>query len=287
MDDGSQSHKALTQDLLTCIRRIDRNETAQRSAPCCKPIPMYWRSPPLSDTGRTKPHGPLYGILVLLKDNIDTGGEQTTTGSLARSVADAAALLSLIAGSDPRDPATADDDQYATDYAKFLDPNGPHGKRIGVVRTLAGAETSADRVLDEAIAAMMAQGTIIVAPLQLSHLDELGKLQTTVLQYDSKHDINAYPATRTGLKVHTPANLIAFNDAHAAVTGHPSLTLPAGWTQGLPAGILLFGAKWSELTLISIAYGFEQHTHAWQVPRFLDTMDGRPVMASPKQRQDV
>lgn len=84
MDDGSQSHKALMQDFLTCIRRIDRNETAQRFAPCCKPIPMYWRSPPLSDAGRTKPHGPLYGILVLLKDNIDTGDrEQTTAGSPA------------------------------------------------------------------------------------------------------------------------------------------------------------------------------------------------------------
>lgn len=218
---------------------------------------------------------------------VPISANQDTTGWMARSVADAAALLSLIAGSDPRDPATADDEQHATDYTKFLAPNGPRGKRIGVVRALAGAETNADRVPDEAIAAMMAQGTIIVAPLQLSHLDELGKLQTTVLQYDSKHDINAYPATRTGLKVHTLANLIAFNDAHAAVTGHPSLTLPAGWTQGLPAGILLFGAKWSELTLISIAYGFEQHTHAWQVPRSLDTMDGRAVTASPKQRQDV
>jgi amidase len=31
--------------------------------------------------------------------------------------------------------------------------------------------------------------------------------------------------------------------------------------------------------LISIAYGFEQHTHAWRAPRFLDTVGGQPVAA--------
>ncbi len=56
----------------------------------------------------------------------------------------------------------------------------------------------------------------------------------------------------------------------AAVAGYPSITVPAGWAHGLPVGIVLFGAKWSEPTLISIAYGFEQHTHAWQPPKFLE-----------------
>ena len=45
--------------------------------------------------------------------------------------------------------------------------------------------------------------------------------------------------------------------------------------------IVLFGAKWSEPTLISIAYGFEQHAKAWQPPRFLDTVGGKPLVASP------
>ncbi|MBD8880639.1 amidase [Rhodanobacter sp. 7MK24] len=293
---------------------------------------------------------------------------QDTAGPMARSVADAAALLSVIAGSDERDPATADADQHATDYTQFLDPNGLRGKRIGVVRALGGVEPNADRVLDEAIAAMKAQGAIIVDPVQLPHINELGDAESIVMQYDFKHDINAYLATRTGLKVHTLADLIAFDNAHAAeempwfgqelfeqaqahgpltdqayrdaltkakqlsgpqgidaalqaqhldallapswgpafmtdpvlgdhivsgdptiggpsqpaaVAGYPSITLPAGWAHGLPVGIVLFGAKWSEPTLISIAYGFEQHTHAWQPPKFLDTVDGKPV-ASPK-----
>ena len=285
---------------------------------------------------------------------------QDTAGPMARSVADAAALLTVIAGSDPRDPATAHADRHATDYTRFLDPHGLRGKRIGVVRQLAGADVNADRVLDQAIATMKAQGAIIVDPVTIPHLDQLGPLETTVLVTDFKHDINAYLATRTGLKVKTLADLIAFNDAHAdtemrwfgqdlfqqaqaagaitdpayiaalakvkqlagplgidaalnaqhldallapsvgpafmtdlvdgdhvaggasqpaAVAGYPSISVPAGWAHGLPLGIVLFGAKWSEPTLISIAYGFEQHTHAWRAPKFLDTVDGTAIPA--------
>ena len=289
---------------------------------------------------------------------------QDTAGPMARSVADAAALLSVIAGSDPRDPATAEADRHATDYRRFLDPNGLKGKRIGVVRQLAGAEPNADRVLEQSIALMKAQGAIIVDPVTLPHLAELGKPEITVLLYDFKHDINAYLAGRRGLKVKTLADLIAFNQAHAgeemswfgqelfeqaeqkgplsdkayiealtkakrlsgpegidaalksqhldallapswgpafmtdpvlgdhivsgdptvggasqpaAVAGYPSITVPAGFAHGLPVGIVLFGAKWSEPTLISIAYGFEQHAKAWQPPQFLETVDSKPA----------
>lgn len=291
---------------------------------------------------------------------------QDTAGPMARSVSDAAALLSVIAGSDPRDPATAEADRHATDYRRFLDPNGLKGKRIGVVRQLAGAEPNADRVLEQSIALMKAQGAIIIDPVTLPHLSDLGAPEMTVLLYDFKHDINAYLATRQGLGVKTLTDLIAFNRAHAgeempwfgqelfeqadkkgpltdkayvdalarakrlsgpqgidaalkaqhldallapswgpafmtdpvlgdhivsgdptvggasqpaAVAGYPSITVPAGFAHGLPVGIVLFGAKWSEPTLIAIAYGFEQHAHAWQAPQFLDTVDGKPVPA--------
>ncbi len=285
---------------------------------------------------------------------------QDTAGPMARNVADAAALLSVIAGSDPRDPATADADEHATDFTRFLDPDGLRGKRIGVVRQLAGNEPNADRVLDAAIATMKAQGAIIVDPVNLPHVKELGDAESSVLLYDFKHDINSYLATRNGVAVHTLADLIAFDQTHAAeempwfgqelfeqaqtmgplteqayldalakakrwsgpegidaalaenhldallapsagpafvtdpvlgdhivggasqpaaVAGYPSITVPAGWAHGLPVGIVWFGARWSEPTLIAIAYGFEQHSQAWQPPKFLDTVDGKPVAA--------
>ncbi len=287
---------------------------------------------------------------------------QDTAGPIARNVADAAALLSVIAGSDAKDPATIDSNKHATDYTRFLDPNGLRGKRIGVVRQLGGAEPNADRVLNQAIAVMKANGAIIVDPVTLPHLSELGAPETTVLLYDFKHDINAYLATRSGLNVHTLADLITFDRREAArempwfgqelfeqaeakgpltetaytqalekakrlagpegidaalkanhldallapswgpaymtdpvlgdhivsgdptvggasqpaaVSGYPSLTVPAGWAHGLPVGIVLFGAKWSEPTLIAIGYGFEQHTHVWQPPKFLATVAGK------------
>jgi len=56
-------------------------------------------------------------------------------GPLARTVADAAALLSVVAGYDPADPITAaSDGKVEKDYTKFLEKNGLKGARIGVFR---------------------------------------------------------------------------------------------------------------------------------------------------------
>jgi len=46
----------------------------------------------------------------------------------------------------------------------------------------------------------------------------------------------------------------------AAVTGYPSITVPAGRVGGLPVGLLLSGAAWSEPRLIALAFAFEQAT---------------------------
>src|SRR6266542_6822157 len=60
---------------------------------------------------------------------------QDTAGPMARTVTDAAILLSALAGIDSRDDATkASAGKSATDYAKFLDVNGLRGARIGVHR---------------------------------------------------------------------------------------------------------------------------------------------------------
>ena len=284
---------------------------------------------------------------------------QDTAGPMARSVADAATLLTVMAGSDPRDPATAEADAHATDYRKFLDPDGLKGKRIGVLREYAGAEPNADRVLDQAIDVMKKAGAVIVDPVKLPHIGDLGDDEMTVLLYDFKHDINKYLATRKDLSVHSLSDLIAFNKAHAenempwfgqelflaaqakgpltdkaytealergkrhagpegidaalkadkldallapswgpafrtdlvlgdhivsgdptvggasqpaSVAGYPSIAVPAGFAHGLPVGIVLMTTQWGEPTLISIAYGFEQHSHAFRPPDFLPTV---------------
>ena len=58
---------------------------------------------------------------------------QDTIGPLARSVADAAAVLGAMTGPDPRDAATeASAGDLHADYTAFLDTNGLSGARIGV-----------------------------------------------------------------------------------------------------------------------------------------------------------
>ena len=45
-------------------------------------------------------------------------------------------------------------------------------------------------------------------------------------------------------------------------TGFPAIQVPMGYTRDgkLPAGVTFFGRAWDEMTLISLAYSYEQHT---------------------------
>jgi amidase len=54
--------------------------------------------------------------------------------------------------------------------------------------------------------------------------------------------------------------------APAAVSGYPSITVPAGEVAGLPIGVSFFGTAWSEARLIQLAYAFEQATKARKAP---------------------
>ena len=58
----------------------------------------------------------------------------------------------------------------------------------------------------------------------------------------------------------------------AAVAGYPSLTVPAGDVEGLPVGVVLMGAAWSEAKLIALAHAFERASQARIVPTFRPTL---------------
>jgi amidase len=143
---------------------------------------------------------------------------QDTAGPMARTLADAAALLSVLAGVDPRDPATAAAPPHvAKDYTKFLDPNGLKGARIGVVRKYAGFSIDVDRLFDEAIAAMKHAGAELIDPVVIPTIGKFDDAELQVLLFEFKHDLNRYLAwLGTNTQVHNIKQVIQFNDTNAA-----------------------------------------------------------------------
>jgi len=146
---------------------------------------------------------------------IPVAHSQDTAGPMARTIADAAALLSVLAGVDEHDPATADA-RAERDYTSFVDPDGLRGARIGAARNLAGFHDRVDRLFDEALEAMRALGAEIVDPADVPHKDELDDPEYEVLLYEFRADIEAYLATLGPTQPYrTLADLIAFNRDHA------------------------------------------------------------------------
>jgi len=138
---------------------------------------------------------------------------QDTSGPMARTVRDAAILLGALAGSDPRDPATADANaKLQKDYTQFLDPNGLKGARIGVARKYFGFSDSVDALMNRLIDEMKSAGAQIVDPADLESFGKFDDTELLVLMYELKADLNAYLASRPNAGVHTLADIIAFNE---------------------------------------------------------------------------
>jgi amidase len=148
---------------------------------------------------------------------IPISATQDTAGPMARSVADAAALLTVLAGYDPQDPATAPlKDRQPMDYARFLDTNSLMGVRIGVMRHYAGFHDKVDAIFEQSLAALRARGAVLVDPVDVPNADKLETDEQVVLEFEFKDGLNRYLGTRVGSGPRTLAELIRFNEDHAA-----------------------------------------------------------------------
>jgi amidase len=139
---------------------------------------------------------------------------QDTPGPMARTVVDAAALLTALACADPRDSATAGA-RVEPDYAAFLDPDGLRDARIGVARKLAGFNDRVDRLFEGALAAMRDAGAELVDPADIPHADELDEPELEVFLYEFKADLEAYLGSYGPKQPHRDlTDLIVFNVEH-------------------------------------------------------------------------
>jgi amidase len=137
---------------------------------------------------------------------------QDTAGPMAASVREAAELLTVIAGSDPADPATRDADRHKRDYAAALDANSLKGKRIGVLRFASTSQLNP--AFNTALAILKQQGAILV---DIKKFDDklIGKNEGLVLNSELKADMAKYlKGSPAPIGVRTLADLIAFDKAH-------------------------------------------------------------------------
>ncbi|MFX1316452.1 MAG: amidase [Promethearchaeota archaeon] len=118
---------------------------------------------------------------------------QDTAGPMARTVQDAAILLSVIAGIDSNDPGTLNHKyDIPSDYTKFLDPDGLKGAKIGIARNYFGFNDRIDKLMEEAIVKMKEKGAEILDPVEIRNVSDLEEPELQVLLYDFKHDLNEY-----------------------------------------------------------------------------------------------
>jgi amidase len=146
---------------------------------------------------------------------------QDTAGPMAASVADAAALLSVLAAPDPEDSAA--DHPGVIDYSAFLDPAALEGARIGVWRAASfGADAATEALLASALDLLASLGAILIDQVDLPDIDKVTEPEFDALNYEFKHGINAYLKYLTAFPgdsgtelPETLADLIEFNERHA------------------------------------------------------------------------
>ena len=149
---------------------------------------------------------------------IPIASSQDTAGPMTRSVADAAALLTVLAGTDVQDPATRDADKHRQDYSRSLDLNGLRGKRIGVVRSqFNGQSDLVAGVVEAELAVLKSQGAVLVDVTEIPNTAKYADSELTVLLFELKASLSQYLATYAPASpIKSLADVIAFNQKNSA-----------------------------------------------------------------------
>ncbi len=169
------------------------------------------------------------GGLISRRGIVPISPVQDTAGPIAGGVADAAALLSVLAAADPHDPVAPADRESAeravalldpATLERTLDPAALDSARLGVWRApSASAGPATTAVLDLAVAKLRALGATVVDPVVLPGAGLIAEPEFTALRHEFKYGLNAYLAYLAGLGFDavppTLAELIDFNKRNA------------------------------------------------------------------------
>ncbi|WP_026461993.1 amidase [Adhaeribacter aquaticus] len=141
---------------------------------------------------------------------------QDTAGPMARTVKDAAILLSVLTGTDPEDAVTKESEgKVQPDYTQFLNVAALKEKRIGVEKAYLKGHSGVDALLQQALDVLKSQGATIVEVDVLSKINPLSDNEFKVLQYEFKDGLNKYLGSAKG-KVKSLKELIAYNKENEA-----------------------------------------------------------------------
>jgi amidase len=144
---------------------------------------------------------------------------QDSAGPLARTVRDAAILLSAMRGVDSRDFDTeAAAPHMNVDYLSGLQPGALKGARLGVMRVPHDETNAAVQVFAEALRALEEAGATVIDHVEYPSIDDLQRAEVVVLLCEFKDLIRNYLSTRGPEERHRSlADLIRFNVDNAAV----------------------------------------------------------------------
>jgi amidase len=146
---------------------------------------------------------------------IPISASQDTAGPMARTVADAALLLSALAGVDSADAAArAAAGHVAADYTRFLNADAVKGKRFGLVRQAMGHHPDVDAQTEKAIALLKEAGAEVL-DVRIATFEKWNDPELEVLLYEFKDGVNRYLASSHAPQPTLEA-LIAWNKANAA-----------------------------------------------------------------------
>lgn len=136
---------------------------------------------------------------------------QDTPGPMGRTVEDVAIALGALAGNDTADSKTLNPEAiFHTDYTRFLKADGLKGKRIGLLKDIAGYHARVDTLMKKTVAYLKSQGAEVI------EIDEpvgkgAGQPSFQVLLYEFKDGLHKYFAGLSNAPVKDLQQLIEFN----------------------------------------------------------------------------